>query len=129
MAGTIDAGGRYHPTTSSIIKTGTVSEATSDAMREMIVQARRAFYAGSDKPGYRIGGKTGTSQAIKNGQYVFSETIGTYLGFGGEDTPRYVIMVEVSGENMALEGGKHAMPIFTDISNWMIDYLQLQPRR
>ena len=80
--------------------------------------------------GYFVGGKTGTSQTIKNGKYVDNETIGTYLGFGGsESTSEYVIMVRVAGDNMNLQGNKDAMPIFTDISNWMIDYLQLQPKR
>jgi hypothetical protein len=37
-------------------------------------------------------------------------------------------MVQVSGKNMNLVGNKDAMPIFTDISNWMIDYLKLQPK-
>jgi cell division protein FtsI/penicillin-binding protein 2 len=50
------------------------------------------------------------------------------LGYGGDNQPQYVIMVQVSGEGMNLEGGKHAAPIFTDISNWMIDYLKLQPK-
>lgn len=129
IAGTMEGEREFKKAEPQIVKTDVISGATSDTMREMIVQARRAFYASNDKQGYRIGGKTGTSQAVKDGRYVFSETIGTYLGFGGDDIPRYVIMVEVSGEDMALEGGKHAMPIFTDISNWMIDYLQLQPRR
>lgn len=138
-------GGTYHPPTVIAGKVGEdgsftkqtpkpqvpniVSRATSDTMRDMTVKARAAFYAASDKPGYQIGGKTGTSQVIKNGRYVFNETVGTYLGFGGDVTPRYVIMVQVSGDNQNLEGGKHAMPIFTDISNWMIDYLQLQPKK
>ena len=30
---------------------------------------------------------------------------------------------------MNLEGNKHAMPIFTDISNWLLDYYQVQPRK
>lgn len=111
------------------VASGVVSPATSATMKDMIVQARRAFYAKNDKQGYEIGGKTGTSQAIKNGQYVFNETIATYLGFGGDEKARYVIMVEASGDGMNLKGDMHAMPIFTDISNWMIDYLQLQPKR
>lgn len=128
IAGVIDESGELQEEQPKEVAKGVISEATSNTMRDMIVEARRAFYASNDKPGYRIGGKTGTSQAIKDGKYVFNETIGTYLGFGGETTPRYVIMVEVSGDNKVLEGGKHAMPIFTDISNWMIDYLQLQPK-
>lgn len=109
---------------------GVVSPSTSATVRDMIYQARQAFYGRNDKQGYNIGGKTGTSQTIKNGKYVSTETIGTYLGFGGEKgkTPRYVIMVEVSGKDMNLSGGDHALPIFTDISNWMIDYLRLVPQ-
>jgi cell division protein FtsI/penicillin-binding protein 2 len=136
-------GGVYHPPTivagtvedGKVLKAvpkqptdGVISKETSDTIRDMTLKARRAFYAGNDKPGYQIGGKTGTSQVAKNHQYGFGETIGSYLGFGGDDTPRYVIMVQLSGDNMTLEGGRHALPVFTDISNWMIDYLQLQPK-
>jgi cell division protein FtsI/penicillin-binding protein 2 len=111
-----------------VVQSGVISKATSDAAREMVHTARSTFYKGSDKPGFEVGGKTGTSQTIVNGDYSDDQTIGTYLGYGGNDTPRYVIMVQVSGKNMNLEGGKHAMPIFTDISNWMIDYMKLQPK-
>lgn len=107
---------------------GVITKDSSDKVREMIHQARAKFYAGNDRPGYVIGGKTGTSQALKNGKYVDDETVGTYLGFGGDNTPRYVIMVQVSGKNMNLQGNKDALPIFTDISNWLIDYLKLQPK-
>lgn len=129
VAGRMTEAGAFEKASPKQLQTGVIGPSTSKTMRDMIVEARRAFYAGSDKKGYRIGGKTGTSQAVKDGKYVFSETIGTYLGFGGDDTPRYVIMVEISGDDMQMEGGKHALPIFTDISNWMIDYLQLQPKQ
>lgn len=127
VAGTVDGEGRFNKNQPNVLSSSVIKESTSATMRDMIIKARRAFHAGNDKAGYNIGGKTGTTQAIKDGKYVFNETIGTYLGFGGAEKPRYVIMVEVAGENKALEGGKHAMPIFTEISNWMIDYLQLQP--
>lgn len=107
---------------------GVVSAETSTKIHGMVHEARAKFYAGKDKPGYDIGGKTGTSQTIENGKYVDNQTEGTYLGYGGDGTPRYVIMVRVSGKNMNLQGGQDAMPIFTDISNWMIDYLKLQPK-
>lgn len=111
-------------------KTNVISPTTSVKARAMVHEARAVFYAKSDKPGYYVGGKTGTSQTIRDGVYVDDETVGTYLGFGGssEDKPRYVIMVQVSGKGMNLAGNKDAMPIFTDISNWMIDYLKLQPK-
>jgi cell division protein FtsI/penicillin-binding protein 2 len=63
---------------------------------------------------------------------VDNQTVGTYLGFGGDSNtgagPKYVIMVQVSGKGMNLAGNADAMPIFTDISNWMLDYLKLQPK-
>jgi len=106
-----------------------ISAETSAMVREMVHEARNAFYSGNDRAGFYVGGKTGTSQTIKNGQYVDNETIGTYLGFGGtEKESKYVIMVRVAGENMNLQGNRDAMPIFTDLSNWILNYSKLQPK-
>lgn len=129
IAGTMEEG-ELKPAATKAQYPGVITPASSATVREMVYQARQAFYAKKDKPGYFIGGKTGTSQTIKNGKYVSTETIGTYLGFGGEkgQIPRYVIMVEVAGKDMNLSGGDHAHPIFTDISNWLIDYLRLTPQ-
>lgn len=107
---------------------GIIKASTSRDMRGMIVGARNAFHGADDRKGYEIGGKTGTSQTIVNGSYENGQTVATYLGFGGDSKPKYVIMVQVSGKNKNLAGNKDAMPIFTDISNWMIDYLKLQPK-
>jgi stage V sporulation protein D (sporulation-specific penicillin-binding protein) len=113
------------------IRTNVVKKTTSDQVKEAIHQARaESFFSRTDKAGYYVGGKTGTSQVIVNGQYSNRETIGTYLGYGGGslDTPQYVIMVEVSGKDQVLEGAQDAQPIFGDISNWMLDYLKIQPK-
>jgi cell division protein FtsI/penicillin-binding protein 2 len=108
---------------------GIITKDTSTKLRQMTHEARLLFPPG-DRAGYYIGGKTGTSQTLDaNGNYRFDQTIGTYLGYGGsEDATKYVIMVQVSGKDMNLEGNIHAKPIFTDISNWMLDYMKLQPK-
>ena len=107
-----------------------ISAQTSSQMRDMLQKARNSvsYMRDADKKGYVIGGKTGTAETLRDGRYVKSETVGTYLGYGGGDTPEYVIMVQVSAPNRNLEGGIHASPIFTDISNWMIDYLRIPPK-
>lgn len=130
LGGTLSNNGTLVPATSKPSRAQVINQATSTTVRKMIHDARSAFYAGSDRPGYYIGGKTGTSQTIENGKYVDDQTVGTYLGFGGDSqtSPRYVIMVQVSGKHLNLEGNKHAMPIFTDISNWILDYMKLQPK-
>jgi cell division protein FtsI/penicillin-binding protein 2 len=127
-----DDGDQFTPAKQKAAVPNVIAPGTSDTMRKMIHDARDAFYAGKDKPGYYIGGKTGTSQTIENGHYVDNQTVGTYLGFGGDsgssDGPKYVIMVQVSGKNMNLAGNTDAMPIFTDISNWLLSYMKLRPK-
>jgi cell division protein FtsI (penicillin-binding protein 3) len=128
LAGTINADGQMKPARERPAYPGVIKPSTSQQMRTMITTARHTFYAAKDRKGYEIGGKTGTSQTIVNGSYENGQTIATYLGFGGDTKPKYVIMVQVSGKNKNFAGNKDANPIFTDISNWMIDYLKLQPK-
>lgn len=109
-----------------------ISESTSSQMVEMLRAARQTSWLGaSDRPGYLIGGKTGTAETVADdGTYTINETVGTYIGFGGAERPEYVIMVRIAapGKGLKLEGGLHAGPIFANISNWMIDYMKLAPR-
>lgn len=128
IAGTVKDDGTLEPEPLKTPRTGVISAESSAKIHQMIRTARSTFYAKQDRPGYDVGGKTGTSQTIENGKYVDNQTIGTYLGYGGDSKPRYVIMVEVSGKGLNMQGNKDAMPIFTDLSNWLIDYLKLQPQ-
>jgi len=128
LAGTIDGSGAYIPLpTPTPIRT-TISQSTSNQMLQALQTARATFYTRQDTPGYTIGGKTGTSQVVVNGVYSNTEAVGTYLGYGGTDTPRYVIMVQLSAPNKVFAGGTDAEPIFSDMSNWMLNYLKLQPK-
>lgn len=133
VAGTLsDDGTQFEKATPKTSRAGIVSPKTSDQVRQMVLDARREFYANRDTQGFYVGGKTGTSETLQDSGYVDDVTVGSYLGFGGDasssDGPKYVIMVRVSGKNLNLGGSTDAMPIFTDISNWMIDYMKLQPK-
>ncbi len=128
LAGVINKDDKYIPNEISN-PTISVSKSTADQVRQMTHIARTSNFLGIDKPGYYVGGKTGTSQVAKNGTYSNDETVATYLGYGGsEEMSNYVIMVQVSGDHMELAGNYDAMPIFTDISNWMLNYLEIQPK-
>ncbi|MBL8159761.1 penicillin-binding protein 2 [Candidatus Saccharibacteria bacterium] len=105
-----------------------VSPETSGTIREMIHQARTRGFGTVDKPGYLIGGKTGTSQTIdpKTGKYREDQTIATYTGFGGNETPRYVVMVRIVDSQLPGFGGTvAAQPIFADMSNWLLEYMRV----
>ncbi len=117
---------------SVIKKSGVVSQDASAKLRQMLHDARKgSSSANGEKRGYYTGGKTGTAQVYdpKTGNYSNTETIGSYVGFGGQDKPQYVIMVRVDdARNGGYSGSAAAAPIFTELSNWMLDYLQIQPK-
>jgi len=115
-----------------ILKPDVVRQSTATDLRGMLQVARAKTFPGVDKPGYGIGGKTGTSQIIdpKTGKYIDNNAIGTYVGFGGNSLPQYVIMIRVvDAKTSGYSGSVAAAPIFADISNWMLDYLKIQPSR
>ena len=131
IAGTMNDAGEFTQAGPREKTHGVVSAATSQTMRQMIHESHYATYNphdGSDR--YFVGGKTGTSQTLKNGKYVNDNTIATYLGFGGSsiDDPRYVIMIEISADDRSMGGGADAKPIFNAISNWLINYYSLTPK-
>ena len=100
-------------------------------MREMLIHNRNYKVTdGTDKPGYDVGGKSGTAQVVVNGAYddTYAQLIGSYIGFiapSGE-MPRYVIMTKLWGEGQSIGSGV-AMDLFDTLSNYVIDYLKIQP--
>ena len=104
---------------------------TSSTMRGMLIN-NRSYKArsGIDKPGYDVGGKSGTAQVIVDGAYdeSMSNLVGSYIGFVAPSgqMPSYVIMVKMWGEGKALSGGE-AQELFDTLSNYVIDYLKIKP--
>ena len=107
-----------------------VKEETSTQMREMLwgTRASQRLY-GVDKDGYYIGGKTGTAQVIRDGAYSMDEWVATYIGFGGRtgEMPQYLAMVRIWKDGETTGAEQYAMPVFNDISNYLIDYLKIKP--
>lgn len=119
------------PTDMERIEDKILSDETSIMMRGMLINNREYLArAGIDRPGYDIGGKSGTAQVVKNGAYddSFAELIGSYIGFiapSGE-MPQYVIMTKMWGEGQSIGSGD-AMNLFNSLSNYLIDYYKLKP--
>lgn len=109
----------------------TISAGTSAEMRKMLQEVRSENGGQNDLPGFRVGVKTGTAETLENGVYTSKKTNASALGFGGENRddalPRYVVMVRLDG-NTLLWGSQNAIPVFTEISNYMLQYLRMQPK-
>lgn len=130
VAGTMKDGELVEKTAQEAVRR-TVSETTSQQMREMLYGTRHTWRNnGTDPAGYYIGGKTGTAQVIKNGEYSFDETIATYIGFGGTEgeMPAYVIMVRIWEDGKKAEGQRHALPVFNELKAYVQDYLKVRPK-
>ena len=109
-----------------------LSDETSAAMRDMLINNRSYLVAaGIDRPGYAIGGKSGTAQVIVNGAYddTFAQLVGSYIGFVGPsgELPKYVIMVKMWGEGQGIGSGD-AMDLFNKLSNYLINYKKIKPK-
>lgn len=126
------ADGTVAPKQPSIRKSDVLSGETSEKLRQMIRDTRAdSNVSRHDKKGYFIGGKSGTAQVYDpaTGKYSETNTIGSYVGFGGQHRAEYVIMVRVDDARIGeFAGSAAAAPIFGDISNWLLDYLKIQPK-
>jgi len=107
-----------------------VSESTSAQMREMLWGTRSWWRTTGDDPaGYYIGGKTGTAEMLRDGTYSSGDTVATYVGFGGAtgEMPEYLVMLRLWKDGTQASGQGEALPIFTEISKYLIDYLKIKP--
>lgn len=130
VAGTLE-NGRLTPLESNAIEEQILKADTSAAMRSMLINNRSyKVRAGIDKPGYDVGGKSGTAQVIRDGVYddTYAELVGSYIGFvapSGE-MPSYVIMIKMWGEGQSVGSGE-PMALFDVLSNYIINYLKIRP--
>lgn len=114
------------------LRTDVISPETSKEIRRMmekVVELGGGYSAYRSE--YMVGGKTGTSQKLgPDGTYSEYLEVGSFLGYGAGETPRYVIMVKVDEPGIGgYAGTVAAAPIFAGISNFLIDYFRIAPVR
>ncbi len=128
VEGMLNPDGSVKPQAPIIHTDNVISPQSSATLRSMIHEGRKRLFSKIDKPGYIIGGKSGTSQTIdpKTGKYRDDNAIASYTGFGGNQTSRYVVMVRIVDSQLPGFGGTvAAQPIFANISNWLLDYYRV----
>ncbi|MBD2870131.1 stage V sporulation protein D [Paenibacillus arenilitoris] len=125
-----------NPETGETVKTvepeavrNVISEETSKEVREALESVvakgtgKNAFI-----DGYRVGGKTGTAQKVKNGRYSPNEHIVSFIGFAPADDPQIVVYVAVDNPQGIQFGGVVAAPIVHNIMEDALAILEI-PRR
>ncbi|HMR72999.1 MAG TPA: penicillin-binding transpeptidase domain-containing protein, partial [Candidatus Saccharibacteria bacterium] len=129
--GTRSSDGSVKTVNPTVVQQNVIAKQHSDEMRDLLWHARYDRTGKlTDRGGYRIGGKTGTSEVIdpQTGKYTSDHTIGSYLGFGGGSTPEYVIMIRMDdAQGGVFAGSTTASQMFGTISNWLITYKNIPP--
>ena len=105
-----------------------ISEDTSKKVRyalESVVTngtGRTAFI-----DGYRVGGKTGTAQKVKDGHYMVGNYIVSFIGFMPANDPEIVVYVAIdNAKGITQYGGTVAAPIARSILKDSIDILNIK---
>lgn len=107
-----------------------ISRESSDIVKyalESVVQngtGRNAFI-----DGYRVGGKTGTAQKVKDGHYMVGNYITSFIGFLPADDPQVIVYVAVdNAKGISQYGGTVAAPIARNILVDSISALGIKKR-
>ena len=103
------------------VKENIVSEETSETMRYILEQV---VAEGSGKngavEGYRIGGKTATSQTLPRGSGKY---IASFLGFAPADDPQVLAIAIINNPQGTYYGGQIAAPVVRQLFENILPYL------
>ena len=106
-----------------------ISEKTSETVR-MTLETVVAYGTGRNAyiEGYRVGGKTGTAQKVKNGIYLTGNYIVSFIGFLPADKPQAIVYVAIDNpKGITQYGGTVSAPIAKNIMIDIIDELKIKP--
>jgi cell division protein FtsI (penicillin-binding protein 3) len=80
-------------------------------------------------PGYRVGGKTGTTEKYlsETQSYSEEEVVASFIGMAPIDAPRVVVVVVLDGPVDDASGGRGAAPIFSEVMLAALNQLGVPP--
>lgn len=108
-----------------------ISEETSKLVRHAL---ESVVANGSGKnayiENYRVGGKTGTAQKVKDGKYMDGNYILSFIGFLPADDPEVIVYVAVDNpKGVTQYGGVVSAPIAKSVLTSAIDILDIEPSK
>lgn len=107
-----------------------ISHKTSEIVKEMMASVTEAGGTGVQAAtyGYRVAGKTGTSQKQEeDGSYSQTRHIASFLGFAPFRNPEIVVLVVLDEPKKKQYGGTAAAPAFKTIISESLAYMNIPP--
>ena len=108
-------------------KVRVLGEETSRVLRDMLVQVVERGHSKAKCDWYRVGGKTGTSKKVVNGQYSPDHRLLSFAGFAPREDPRVVVVVMMDEPQGVRFGNEAAAPVFRQIVEETLAYLHVPP--
>lgn len=106
------------------VQEGIVSEETSATMREILEKVVSEGSGANGKvEGYRVGGKTATSQTLPRGSGRY---IASFIGFAPADDPQVIAIAIVNNPQGVYYGGQVAAPIVRQLFENILPYLGIK---
>lgn len=122
----LDQDGNAVSKTKPHAKRQVVSKLTADAVTDMMVEVvKGGTAANAYVPGYKVAGKTGTSEKLTMGDGYY---IGSFAGFAPADDPQIAVLIAIDepmGGNFT--GGKTAAPVAAEVIENTLKYLNVEP--
>ena len=102
-----------------------ISKETSDTMRELL-EAVIAEGTGGNAyiEGYRIGGKTATSEKLPRGSGKY---IASFIGFAPADNPQVIALILIDEPEGTYYGGTIAAPVVREVFENILSYMGIEP--
>lgn len=118
---------RIEPTAiSAPISAVTAQQVLSTMEQAVENEGAEVWGQGARVDGYRVAGKTGTSQKIVAGQYSDELSWASFIGFIPADDPQLSILIMLD-EPEGYWGSQVAAPIFADIASRLVVLFEIPP--
>lgn len=103
-----------------------VSQSTAQTVRRLMERVvAQGTGTQAQIEGYRVGGKTGTSQKVIDGRLVPGRYISSFIGMVPIDDPQLVIYVVIDEPKGIYYGSWVAAPVFARVARDVLHYLQV----
>ncbi len=125
----IDEEGNIIKDFDTVIRRKVISQETSKMMLQIMKDSAEAGTKQAYRPGYRIGGKSGTAQKVIDGKYIEGKFISSFIGVAPVDNPRAValVMVDEPDRSIGYYGSIVAGPVAADLLENILKYYDVEP--
>lgn len=125
----IDEDGNIVKNFDTVVRRKVISEETSKIMLQLMRESAESGTKQAYRPGYRIGGKSGTAQKVINGTYPDGKFISSFIGVAPVDNPKAValVMVDEPDRNIGYYGSIVAGPVAADLLENIMKYYDVEP--